>query len=201
MAAVLEKPQAVPVPDADTEALRLRDLAFQTLTDEYPDLPLEQSAEGEIVVMPPPYTETGRKNFRLNQQLGIWMAQGGGGEGFDSSSIFLLPNGAKRGPDLAWVESARWEALPAELKGRFAHICPDFVLELRSESDRLSPLQNKMREYMDNGARLGWLVNPRDRTVEVYRPGREVEVLDNPATVSGEDVLPGFVQDMSNVWG
>lgn len=190
-----------PAAAADEAFLRLLDDGFRSLSAAYPDLHLEQTAEGEIIVMPPPYTETGRQNFRLNQQLGLWMAQGGGGEGFDSSAVFLLPNGAKRAPDLSWVEGARWEALAPELKNEFAQICPDFVLELRSDTDRLAPLQHKMREYIANGARLGWLIDPKRRCAEIYRPERAVEVVDAPVTLSGEDVLPGFTLDLRRVWG
>jgi Uma2 family endonuclease len=201
MSAVLSPSEAVLVPNTEEVLLRLLDEGFRSLAAAYPDLHLEQTAEGEIIVVPPPYTETGRQNFRVDQQFGLWMAQGGGGEAFDSSTIFRLPNGAKRSPDLSWIEASRWAALPSELKREFAQICPDFVLELRSETDRLPPLQRKMREYIANGARLGWLIDPRLKRVEIYRPEREVEVLDNPASVSGEDVLPGFILDLTPVWG
>ncbi|MDQ2688268.1 MAG: Uma2 family endonuclease [Armatimonadota bacterium] len=200
MTAVLEKPQAIPVSDADAEALRLREAIFQSLTDAYPELRLEQSAEGEIIVMPPPGFDTGKQNADLTADLVIWNRQAKLGQVLNSDTLFVLPSGATRGPDAAWVEQSRVDALTAEQRRGRAPLCPDFVLELLSPSDRLVKTQEKMREYLANGARFGWLVNPRDRTVEIYRPGREVEVLNNPATVSGEDVLPGFVQEMSNVW-
>ncbi len=201
MPAVLEKPQAASAPDADAEALRLCEWAFQSLTDAYPDLLLEQSAEGEITVMPPPGFDTGAQNANLTADLVIWNRQAKLGRVLNSDTLFVLPSGAKRGPDAAWVEQSRVDVLTPEQRRGLAPLCPDFVLELLSPSDRLAKTQEKMREYIANGARLGWLVNPRDRTVEVYRPGREVEILADPATVSGGDILPGFVQDMSNVWG
>lgn len=201
MAVVLDKPQSAPAADKEEIILRLRDQMYRSLTADYPDLRLEQTAEGEITVVPPPGFDTGDQNANLTADLVFWNRQAKLGRVLNSDTLFVLPSGAKRGPDAAWVEQSRVDALTPEQRKGLAPLCPDFVLELLSPSDRLAKTQEKMREYIVNGARLGWLVNPRDRTVEVYRPGREVEVLDNPATVSGEDVLPGFIQDMSNVWG
>jgi Uma2 family endonuclease len=122
------------------------------------------------------------------------------GKAFDSSTGFKLPNGAERSPDLSWVLQERWEKLSAQERERFPPLCPDFVMELRSPSDNLKDVQEKMQEYLANGARLGWLIDPKTKRVEIYRPGQQVEVLDNPATVDGESVLPGFELDLSDVW-
>ena len=128
------------------------------------------------------------------------MEAGGGGEGFDSSALFTLSNGAKRSPDVCWISGPHWAALSPEQRAKFAHVCPDFVLELRSDTDRLGPMQKKMREYAANGARLGWLIDPKNKRVEIYRPGQDAEALDGPQTLSGEDVLPGFVLDLTEIW-
>ena len=166
------------------------------------DLKLERTAQGELIVNPPTGWETGKRNRSLTGQLDSWYEENENlGEAFDSSTGFILPNSATRSPDASWVSQARWDALTTEQKGTFANICPDFVVELRSSSDRLESLQQKMREYIENGASLGWLLNPQQRQVEIYRPGVEVEVLDNPTLVSGERVLPGFVLNLRRVWG
>jgi len=164
------------------------------------DLRIERTATGELLIMPPTGSETGGRNFRLNGQLYNWTEQNGTGVGFDSSTGFTLPNGAKVSPDAAWVKLERWNALTPEQQQKFAPICPDFVVELRSASLHLTPLKTKMQEYIDNGALLGWLIDRKKRQVYIYRPGVAVECLDNPATVSGESVLPGFVLDLSKIW-
>ncbi|NEO19426.1 MULTISPECIES: Uma2 family endonuclease [unclassified Moorena] len=165
------------------------------------DLRIERTSEGEIIVMPPTGSGTGGRNFSLNGQLWSWVEQDGTGKGFDSSAGFKLPNGAERSPDASWVTLERWEALTPQQQEKFAPLCPDFVIELRSPSDRLKDLKDKMQEYMDNGARLGWLIDPNNRRVYIYRPGGEVEQLDNPATVKGdESVLPGFVLKLGKIW-
>ena len=133
-------------------------------------------------------------------QLWAWAKQDGTGKGFDSSTGFTLPNGAVRSPDLAWIPLEKWEAIPAEARKRFAPICPDFVLELRSESDALEPLQAKMVEYLENEARLGLLIDCKQRQVQIYRPGQAVEILKNPTSVSGEEVLSGFRLVMKDIW-
>jgi Uma2 family endonuclease len=158
---------------------------FGRLAAHYPDLRMELTAEGEIIIMAPASSETGLKNGELYGQLYVWNKQTGLGYAFDTS----------------WITKKRWDTLPGDIKKGFAHICPDFVLELRSDSDRLSTLQKKMRQYTASGARLGWLIDPRLKRVEIYRPGRAAEVLVNPPTVSGEDVLSGFVLDLAPVWG
>ena len=165
------------------------------------DLRIERTSQGEIIVMPPTGGETGKRNFGLIVQFGIWVKQDGTGIGFDSSTGFKLPNGAERAPDASWVKKERWEALTPSQRKKFAPLCPDFVIELRSPSDRVKDLQNKMEEYMDNGARLGWLIDSDSRRVYIYRPSGEMEQLDNPTEVKGdESVLPGFVLVMEEIW-
>ena len=164
------------------------------------DLRIERTATGELLIMPPTGSDTGNRNAKLNQQLANWTDADGTGIEFDSSSGFTLPNGAKVSPDAAWVKLERWNALTPEQQKTFAPICPDFVVELRSASDNLTPLKTKMQEYIDNGALLGWLIDRKKRQVYIYRSGVAVECLDNPATISGESVLPGFVLDLSKIW-
>jgi Uma2 family endonuclease len=173
---------------------------FYQLCAANPDLKLERNANGELIVMPPTGGETGKRNSNINLQLGIWNERTQMGELFDSSTGFTLPNHADRSPDAAWIEKSRWEALTSEQREKFIPLCPDFVIELLSPSDRLSQIQEKMREYMENGCRLGLLINRRNRQVEIYRLGREVEVLDAPSIISCEDVLPGFILNMQQIW-
>lgn len=164
------------------------------------DLQLERTATGELIIMPPTGSDTGNKNLDIEGQLWLWNRQNKLGKVFDSSTGFRLPNGANRSPDAAWVDKQRWDALTLEQQETFAPICPDFVLELRSKTDSLEKLQAKMREYIENGAGLGWLIDRKNQRVEIYRYGRNVEVLDHPVSLSGEDVLPGFVLDLTEVW-
>jgi Uma2 family endonuclease len=164
------------------------------------DLRIERAADGEILIMPPTGGETGRRNSVLTAQLDRWSELDGTGVSFDSSTGFILPNGAMRSPDAAWVILARWRALSAEARAKFPPICPDFIIELRSPSDDLGKPRAKMEEYRASGARLGWLIDPVERRVHVYRPEVEVEVLDAPATVAGDPVLRGFVLDLSRLW-
>lgn len=164
------------------------------------DLRIERTATGEVVIMPPTFSDTGNRNFNIAAQLWNWSEQDGTGVGFDSSTGFTLPNGATRSPDTSWIKSDRWNALTEAEKASFAPICPDFVIELRSASDTLSNLQAKMQEYIDNGAVLGWLIDRKQRTVHIYRPSRTPEILDSPETVSAEPKLPGFVLRMAKIW-
>ena len=173
---------------------------FRELCRENRDIRLELTAKGELIVMPPTGWESGRRNSNLNLDLGLWNRQTGMGIVFDSSTGFILPSGAIRSPDAAWVASERLTALNPDPEG-FLPLAPDFVIELRSASDRLKPLQDKMQEYIDNGVRLGWLLNPKDRAVEIYRVGKGIEVLQSPTEVSGEDVLPGFVLSVEGIFG
>ncbi|MCC5618768.1 Uma2 family endonuclease [Nostoc sp. CHAB 5836] len=164
------------------------------------DLRIERTANGEVIIMPPAFSDTGNRNFNIAAQLGYWTEQDGTGIGFDSSAGFTLPNGAMRSPDASWIELERWNALTDVQKASFAPICPSFVIELRSYSDRLIKLQEKMQEYIDNGASLGWLIDRQNRKVYIYRPNREVEILDNPEAVSGNPELPGFILRMGKIW-
>ena len=164
------------------------------------DLRIEQTAQGEWIIMPPTGFETGSRNSEVSRQLGNWARQDDTGVAVDSSTGFLLPNGAKRSPDASWVLRSRLAALTPEQKKKFLPLCPDFVVELRSPSDSLADTQDKMAEYRDNGARLGWLVDAAERRVHVYRPGTAPDVLDAPASVSGDPEMAGFVLDLACVW-
>ena len=164
------------------------------------DLRLERTATGELIVMPPTGSETSNRNIDIEGQLWLWNRKTKLGKVFNSSGGFHLPNGADRSPDASWVKLERWVALTPSEKEGFAPLCPDFVVELRSPSDSMETLRAKMREYMENQARLGWLIDRKNRSVEIYRQNRVVEILDNPATLSGENVLPGFVLDLTEVW-
>ncbi|MEK6288409.1 MAG: Uma2 family endonuclease [Acidobacteriota bacterium] len=166
----------------------------------HPDLRIERTSEGDLIIMPPTGGETGRSNFNLSGLFSNWVMADGTGVGFDSSTEFALPNGAFRSPDVAWVRNERWEALTAEERRRFPPLCPDFVIELRSDTDRLSTLQAKMQEYIDNGAQLGWLIDPLKKKVWVYRQNAEVECLDSPVSVNGDPVLAGFVLPLDRIW-
>lgn len=164
------------------------------------DLRIERTASGEVIIMPPAFSDTGSSNMKIAQQLANWAEQDGTGETFDSSAGFTLPNGATRSPDASWIKLERWNALSESQKASFAPICPDFVIELRSKSDTLSGLQKKMQEYIDNGALLGLLIDRQNRKVYIYRPNQEPIILDNPETVSGDPELPGFVLRMAKIW-
>ena len=165
---------------------------------------MELTKNGELIVMSPTGGEAGRKNFNLYLDLGNWNRHTKLGEAFDSSTIFILPNGARRSPDVSWIELERWNSLTLKEKQGFPPITPDFVIELVSPSDiknqRYEDLQAKMQEYLDNGVKLGWLIEPEAKTVEIYRLGQQVEILNNPQTLSGEDVLPGFILDVSEIF-
>jgi Uma2 family endonuclease len=202
--------KSMPEPTTQTLALNLPTALklqvtpdqFATLAANNRSLRLERSAQGELSVNPPTGWETGERNRSIIGQLDRWYNLNGcPGKAFDSSTGFTLPNGAIFSPDASWVSPDRWAALTPEQKGTFAAICPDFVVELRSQSDALKTLQTKMQDYRANGARLGWLLDPKNRTAEIYRSDRTVEVLSNPATLSGEAVLVGFTLNLARVWG
>jgi Uma2 family endonuclease len=173
---------------------------FYQLCQANRDLRIERTAKGELIIMPPTGGNTGRRNLKISQQLANWADVDGTGVAFDSSTGFKLPNGADRSPDAAWIPLEKWNSLSSEQQEKLPPICPDFVIELRSPSDALKPLQEKMQEYLDNGTRLGWLINRQNQTVEIYRQGQDVEVLQSPTTLSGEDVLPGFVLNLQAIW-
>lgn len=173
---------------------------FEALSIANRDLRLERTAIGELIVNPPTGGESGKRNLSISTQLGNWFeAHEELGEAFDSSTGFKLPNGAILSPDAAWVSRQRWEPLTSQQRKGFVPLCPDFVVELRSESDSLTKLQAKMQEYIDNGAKLGWLIDPQNRRVEIYRPSRDVKVLENPTVLSGEDILSGFVLNLQRI--
>ncbi|NEO07123.1 MAG: Uma2 family endonuclease [Moorea sp. SIO1F2] len=180
--------------------LDLTDEQFWQLCHDNSDLKFERTATGELIIMSPTGSTTGERNADLIYQLKAWSRQNNLGKVFDSNTGFTLPNGADRSPDASWVQQERWDALTPVEQERFAPICPDFVVELMSPSDSLEKTRAKMREYMENGARLGWLINRKQRKTEIYRPHQAVEILNNPDTMSGEDVLPGFVLDLSTIW-
>lgn len=167
----------------------------------HPDARIERESDGEIIIMPPAFTETGGQNSVLSGSVWLWAREDGTGRAFESSTGFTLPNRALRSPDTSWVSNRRWNALSDEDRAGFSRISPDFVVELRSTSDRLSKLRAKMQEYIENGSLLGWLIDPIDRKVYVYRPKRQVEILHDPIEVSGEDVMPGFILKLSEIWG
>ena len=173
---------------------------FIEFCERNPDMRIEMSKDGDIVIMPPTNTETGRKNFSLIVDFGNWARKNGAGEAFDSSTGFTLPNGARRSPDLAWVRKEKWNALSDEEKRRFARLVPDFVIELRSETDSLKDLQNKMQEYTENGVSFGWLIDPLERKVYVYRAEKAVEILDNPEKIFGESPVEGFTLSLEDIF-
>jgi Uma2 family endonuclease len=173
---------------------------FEELCAEYPDLWLELTSSGELIVMPPAGIETDRRNIDLILQFVVWAKKDGTGIGFGPTAGYTLPNGAIRSPDLSWMTREKWDSLSQFEKERFAHICPDFAVELRSRTDRLPPLINKMEEYIENGAALGWLIDPKKRRVYIFKPGKEVVVLEDPKVVSGDPLLPGFQLEMGEIW-
>lgn len=198
-AEALRPVQHAAVKEPDDVAEPYTSKQFAAFAANYPDLRIELTQEGELIIMPPAGGETGNKNADLTADLVIWNRIGKTGRVFDSSTGFQLPNGAKRSPDASWVPAEEWEALSSEERREFLPLCPSFTIELRSRTDRLSTLQAKMREYRDNGVRLGWLIDPKSRRVEVYRSGQEVEILLNPESLSGEDVLPGFILSLQGI--
>lgn len=180
--------------------LRLTHREFEKIAAANRDLRLELTADGELIVMPPTGGNTGRRNADITYQLQAWNRQTQRGEVFDSSTVFQLPNGAGRSPDAAWVSSDRWNSLTLDQQETFPPLCPDFVIELRSKTDSLTSLQNKMLEYMDNGCRLGWLINYQDQQVEIFRSGQAKEIVQSPQILFGEEVLPGFRLDLKLIW-
>ena len=173
---------------------------FHEFCRRHPDLRIERSAEGDVIIMAPTGSETGSLNARITRFLDEWTEQDGTGVCFDSSTLFELPNGAERSPDASWIRRDRWEALTPQERKQPAPICPDFVVELMSPTDRLSDTQAKMEEYLSNGARLGWLIDPEERQVHVYRPGEPVQILPDPTHVSADPVLPGFTLDLRRIF-
>ena len=186
------------------QGFRITPEQFEQLAEAEQLARLELTENGELIVMSPTGGTAGRKNSRLTQKLRNWADQNGQGEVFDSSTVFVFPNGARRSPDVSWITLERWERLTQAQQDGFPPLAPDFVIELVSPSDltnqRYEDLQNKMHEYLDNGVKLGWLIEPKAKTVEIYRSGRLVEILNNPQTLSGEDVLPGFTLYLAEIF-
>ncbi|CAN5215691.1 Uma2 family endonuclease [soil metagenome] len=173
---------------------------FIEFCERNPDMRIEMSKDGDIIIMPPTNTETGKKNFDLSVDFGVWLRKNKRGVAFDSSTGFTLPNGARRSPDLTFVQNEKWNNLSREEKRRFARLVPDFVIELRSETDSLKDLREKMSEYIENGVSLGWLIDPQERKIHIYRAEKEVEILDNPKQIFGESVIDNFVLDLKNIF-
>ena len=179
---------------------QMTDDNFYQLCRSNPDVKFERNAKGEIIIMSPTGGETGNRNLEIGADFVIWNRQTKLGILFDSSTAFKFPNNAVRSPDVSWVKKERWEALTPEERIKFPPVAPDFVLELMSPTDSLKETQAKMEEYLENDVKLGWLIEPKTRRVEIYRPGKEVEVLTSPSSLSGENILPGFVFNPSQYW-
>jgi Uma2 family endonuclease len=182
-------------------SLKFTDDQFEQIVNFNKDLRLELTAQGELIIMSPTGGETGNRNFEIYIDLGIWNRKYRLGKAFDSSTGFKLPNGATRSPDASWIRIERWDALTPQQRKKYLPLCPDFAVELVSESDDVEDTRKKMREYIVNGLKLGWLINPKDKQVEIYRAGKEVEILQSPKTLSGEDVLTDFNLDLQTVFG
>ncbi len=179
--------------------IEITDEQFFQLCQNHQDYQFERTAKGELIIMSPTGGETGKSNIDLTGQLWLWNKQNKLGVAFDSSTGFQLPNGADRSPDAAWLKQERWDNLTTEQREKFIPLCPDFVVELRSKSDSLTKLQEKMQEYLENGIKLGWLIDRKNQQVEIYRPNKVVEIIKNPTTLSGENILPGFVLYLSDI--
>lgn len=173
---------------------------YLKICEDNPDLKLELDQYGNLIVMPPTGGTSGNRNAEITYQLQAWNKQKKLGKVFDSSTEFKLPNGAFRSPDAAWIRLNRWYELTPKEQEKFPPLAPDFIIELRASSDRLKPLQEKMQEYIDDGVCLGWLIDPQNQQVEVYRPENSVEILSSLTSLSGEDVLPEFVLDLNEIW-
>jgi len=195
---LLEK--TTPFLEMDFTSLRLTAAQFEQLCRDNPDLRLELMSNGGLIVMPPAGSTTGKRNSNLNRQLAVWAEKDGTGVAFDSSTGFTLPDSAVLSPDASWVRRERWDALTEEEQERFAPLCPDFVIELRSRWNTLKAQQEKMQEYLANGTQLAWFIDPRERRVYIYRSGEEVEVLTDAARVSADPILKGFVLQLAELW-
>jgi Uma2 family endonuclease len=188
------------VVDFSPLATKVSDEEFAELCRLNPELQIERTSEGELVIVAPTGGKTGLRNAKLTLAFGLWAESIGTGQSFDSSTLFSLPNGARRSPDLSWIRNERWEALSPEQQEQFPPLCPDFMIELRSKTDSLESLTEKMEEYIANGAQLGWLIDLFERKVHIYRPGMAAEILNDPETVSGEPLLKGFVLQVRALW-
>ena len=184
--------------DIHSITLRVTHEEFEKLCQDNPEQSFELTASGELIVMAPAGYESSEKNGDLFGELWIWNRQTKIGRAFDSSGGFTLPNGAVRSPDVTWIEKSKLLDVPAGVK--FPQVIPDFVVELRSDTDRMPKLREKMEEYRSNGVRLGLLINPKNQQVEIYRPGQEPEIYESPTSIDCNEVMPGFVLDMSKIW-
>ncbi len=198
--AITSSPTQPIVLDFGSIVQRMSDQEFFEFCQRNRDWRIERTAEGELIIMPPTGGVTGKRNFKLIGLFADWAEADGTGIGFDSSTCFTLPNGAKRSPDLSWIKLARWQTLSEDEQEEFPPICPDFVVELCSRSYGMNLLKAKMEEYIACGAKLGWLIDPKEKTVYVYRPKRKVVCLNNPQTLSGDPVLRGFTLDLKEIW-
>ncbi len=178
----------------------MTDDEFYRFSMDNPDLRIERTIQGDLVIMPPTGSETGFRNSKINARLTIWAEKDGSGQVFDSSSGYFLPDGAALSPDASWVSNSRLQKLTKEQKRGLFQLCPDFVIELMSPSDRLSKLEPKMQEWIENGAQLGWLLDPDHRTVYIYSPGSEPERVSNPDRLVGEGPVAGFVLELADIW-
>ncbi len=192
---------ALPIVLRMSPVIRMTEKQFLAFCEMNDELRIERTAEGELEIMAPVHSDTGSKELEVAAQLRNWARRDSNGVAFGPSAGFTLPNGAMRSPDASWILKTRLAELTPERRRGFALICPDLVIEMRSSTDSPQRLQTKMDEYMANGARLGWLIDPRNRRVYVYRPNRDVEVVENPDTVSGEPELAGFTLELADVWG
>jgi Uma2 family endonuclease len=200
MTNVLPQVEIHPVVLKLTPVINLTDDQLFELCQLNRDWRIEYTAQGELIVMPPTGGETSNRNAEITFQVQSWTRQDQTGVAFDSSGGFKLPNGATRSPDAAWVRRVRLAVLTREEKQKFLPLCPDFVIELRSPTDNLQAVQDKMQEYLDNGAQLGWLIDPLTRRVHVYLPQRQPQILEAPDTVSADPLLPGFTLDLQKIW-
>lgn len=180
-------------------SINLTDEQFWQLCQRNREYRFEMNSQGDLIIMSPTGSDTGRRNSEIIIQLGIWNKKYQSGVVFDSSTGFILPNGAKRSPDASWIDKNRWHQLTTEEQEKFAPICPDFVVELRSKTDALKPLQEKMQEYIDNGTKLGWLLDRQNQQVEIYRVNQPVEIIKSPASLSGENILSNFTLDLTEI--
>ncbi len=185
---------------ATLTAQPMNDEEFMALCSEHPELHFEMTAEGELIVMAPTHFDSGVRNSEVARQLGNWARQDHRGFCCDSSTGFVLPNGARRSPDASWTLKGRVAELGSKKSNSFWHLCPDFVIEVRSGSDRLKPLQAKMTEYISQGAQVGWLIDSTDRSVEIYRSNGQMERRMGIDTLEGEGPVAGFVLDLTSVW-
>ena len=197
---IAESTEVLPIVLRLSPLIELTERQFAEFCSLNPELHMELTETGELEIMAPAFSEIGGKELEVGMQLAYWAKQDGSGRAFGPSAGFTLPNGAIREPDASWISRSRLEALTPEQRSGFYNLCPDFVVELRSDTDRLSVLQAKMEEYINNGARLGWLIDPQDRRVHIYRPDSEVHTLQNPETISADPILPNFTLDLKEIW-